>query len=104
MSAQRQVDNLNAAIKRQGETITLKRGLTELTVKALVRGKGADTLVGTVTANEWLLTLSPTGLAALGTPRANDTVVIKGRQCRIDSAYPIHIDDTLVRIDATAAG
>lgn len=104
MTPTQTIADLDAAIARRGESITLKRGADTATVKALVRGKSTSELAGTSGQMHWTIVLSPTGLGSFGTPRQGDDVTIKGRECEVSFAEPVHMNGTLVRINLEAAG
>ena len=104
MTPAESIAHLDAAIARRGETVTLKRGATSVTVKAMVRGKSASELGGTTGQMKWSIVVSPTTLGALGVPRLDDDVVIKGKDCEVSLAEPVHMGGTLVRVNLEAAG
>lgn len=104
MTPAQSIADLDAAIARRGESITMKRGATSVTVKALVRGKSAGDLPGTDGQMHWTIIVSPTSLGALGVPKLGDTAVIKGKECEVSVADPIHMGSALVRVNLEAAG
>lgn len=96
---------LDNALKRAGETVTLKRaGLSDVTCKAAVRGIKPEELVGTATLSDLMVVISPTGFATFGLPRANDFIVVKGKQRTVKFADPIYVGDVWVRCNLQVGG
>lgn len=104
MSPTEAISFLDGQLALYGESITLKRGADTVTVKALVRGKSSSVMAGTTGQMHWTIVLSPTGLGSFGTPKMQDDVVIKGKECQISCADPVHMNGTLVRVNLDAAG
>jgi len=124
-SAEARIARLDASLQRRGEDCTLRRKegnpLTEkdVTVRASIRGlKGID-VVGTATQAYSKAVLSMTQILAAGwpsgyvltpgavdprLPRANDFLVVKGKQRQVMFVDPIAVDGTVVRIEMQVAG
>lgn len=98
---------LDRTISRHGQTVLLRRGNTDLTVRAFVRDFRPDEIVGGIAQGDSNVVISPTQIA--GTPFVesilrNDKVVIRGRVRNVQSADPILIADQLVRINLQVRG
>jgi len=104
MTAAQTIARLDAALAREGEPVTLKRGATSVTVTGLVRGVKPTEIVGTVAVTHWSVVISPTALGALGIPKITDKATIKGKERQVLMADPIHIGATLVRVNLVVAG
>jgi hypothetical protein len=119
------IADLDAALARTGEDCALRRKegspLVEkdVTVRASVRGVRSNEIVGTVTQAYSKAVISMTQILAAGwpaghtvtpgavdprLPRANDFLIVKGKQRQIMFADPIAIDGTVVRVNLTVAG
>jgi hypothetical protein len=119
------IADLDAALARTGEDCILRRKegspLVEkdVTVRASVRGLRGDEIVGTATQAYSKAVISTTQILAAGwpaghvitpgtvdprLPRANDFLVVKGKQRQIMFADPIAINGTVVRVNLTVAG
>jgi hypothetical protein len=119
------IDMLDRQLAEHGEDCTLRRKegspLVEkdVTVRASVRGLRGDEIVGTATqaysravfsmtqilAADWPdgHTVTP-GAVDPRLPRANDFLVVKGKQRQIMFADPIAVDGVVVRVNLTVAG
>jgi hypothetical protein len=99
---------LDRNIARHGQTVLLRRGSTEVTVRAFVREYKPDEIVGPIGQGDSNVVLSPTQI--VGTPFAtaplarNDKVVVRGRVRNIEAADPVLLDDQLVRINLQVRG
>jgi hypothetical protein len=119
------IADLDAALARTGEDCTLRRKegspLVEkdVTVRASVRGLRGDEIVGTATQAYSKAAISMTQILTAGwpaghtvtpgavdprLPRANDFLVVKGKQRQIVFADPIAVDGVVVRVNLTVAG
>lgn len=111
----RMIADLDAAIGRRGETVTLRRGalapFADVAVKAIVRAVAPDEIAGGIQAGDVHIILSPTGLAGSAwaaampggaIPRIGDGIVIQGRRKAVTGVNAIHVSDTLVRIELQA--
>lgn len=94
------IARLDAAIARRGQTISLRRGMTIRTCKAVVRGYEIEKIVGLITLADRKVIVSPTGLADFGLPHGGDDFATNGRPGKIqDDIDPIYVDDVLVRVE-----
>lgn len=98
---------LDRTVARHGQTVILRRGDTDTTVRAFVRNYRPDELVNGIQQGDTSLVLSPTQVA--DTPFAasiqrNDKVVIGGRVRNVQGADPVLIADQLVRINLLVRG
>jgi len=119
------IASLDAQLTEHGETCILRRKegspLTDkdVIVRAFVRGLRADEIVGNAKQSGLKVTISMTQIIAAGwppghvltpgaadprVPRANDFIVVKGRQRQIEFADAIAISDVVVRVNMTVAG
>lgn len=119
------IARLDDALARRGETCILRRKegtpLTEkdVTVRASVRGLRGDELVGAATQAWSKAVISMTQILAAGwpsghtvtagavdprLPRANDFLVVKGKQRQVMFADPIAVNGVVVRVNLTVAG
>lgn len=123
------IARLDAALSRRGEDIVISRLVkrsaasvkVEVACRALVRAVSADQIAGTITQNDFSVTLSPTEIAAAGwpgqddnivsgsgvdprAPRTTDKVVIQGRERQVKASKPILIANVWVRTDMIVAG
>lgn len=104
MSAAETIARLDEALARVGESVTLKRGATTVTVRAVVRGQTAEELIGTAKTTDLTVVVSPTGLTSYGLPKANDKVVVKGIERQVKFADTIYVNDVWVRCNLVVAG
>lgn len=116
---------LDDALARRGEDCILRRKegspLVEkdVAVRASVRALRGDEIVGTATQAFSKAVISMTQIIADGwpsghtvtpgtvdprLPRANDFLIVKGKQRQIMFADPIAIDGIVVRVNLTVAG
>jgi hypothetical protein len=119
------IADLDAALARTGEDCVLRRKEgspiieKDVTVRASVRGVRSNEIVGTVTQAYSKAVISMTQILAAGwpaghtvtpgavdprLPRANDFLIVKGKQRQIMFVNPIAIDGTVVRVNLTVAG
>lgn len=119
------IARLDDALARRGETCTLRRkegsplAEKDCTVRASVRDMTAQELVGTGMQSGSEVIMSMTQILAAGwpaghvvtpgavdprIPRANDFVVIRGRQRQVKIAKPKAINDVVVRVVLTVEG
>jgi len=117
------IASLDAALKRAGQTITLRRqsgtapSITnyDVSIMAAVRSYAPEELVGGISMTDSKVVISPSGLAAWpgdgngsnpapDIPKINDKVVIAGRVRNVKVVGPIYIGDVLVRIELAVAG
>lgn len=121
-----EIDALDAALRRAGEDIVLRRtvGTTtqsniDVTCRAGVRGAGPDELFTGqgVTQTQLIVIISPTQIKEaqwpggvplgdtepVGLPRAGDFVIVKGRKRAVLYVNPIEVDE-IVRINMNVAG
>jgi hypothetical protein len=96
------IAELDAALVKTGQTVTLRRGVAPAvvtaTVKAFVRGYKPEEIVGTITQRSRKVILSPTGLTAFRTPLENQQIAIDSQPFTIKAVDPIKMADVLVRI------
>jgi len=104
MTAADTIARLDAALLREGETVTITRGATSVTTRASVRGVKAEDLIGSATTSEYMVVVSPTGLSSLGLPRKTDKVVAQGRGLQVMMVDNIHVNGTWVRSNLVVAG
>lgn len=117
--AETEIADLDYSLAADGQTITLTRGAASVDCAAFVRGLQGDALVDTVRQQEFTVIISPTQIAAevwpsapdspppsvdASIPAKGDKVSIAGRQYTVQSALPIFIADTLVRINLKVKG
>jgi hypothetical protein len=119
------IASLDKQLAEHGEDCTLRRKegspLVEkdVTVRASVRGVRSSEVVGTVTQAYSKAVISMTQILAASwpvghtvtpgavdprLPRANDFLIVKGKQRQIMFVNPIAIDGTVVRVNLTVAG
>jgi len=119
------IASLDKQLAEHGEDCILRRKegspLVEkdVTVRASVRGLRSDDVVGTATQAYSKAVISMTQILAAGwpaghvitpgatdprIPRANDFLVVKGKQRQIMFADPIAVDGIVVRINLTVVG
>ncbi len=122
------IADLDAALKRAGTSITLRRATTptatDLVRPASVRSYTPEEVTGGVKAGDEKLVLSPTGLddaawvaafAATGgqsqatpfdvspkLPKAGDKVIVNNRLRSIEAVMPVRVAGTVVRIEVQA--
>jgi hypothetical protein len=94
------IARMDAAISRRGQTITLRRGTTVQTCKAVVRGYEVEKITGTISVADRHVIVSPTGLGDFGIPHGSDEFLSNGRPFRVQGdVNPIYVDDVLVRVE-----
>jgi hypothetical protein len=101
---------LDGQIARHGETLlllTVAAGVPVepgTTVRGFVRGYKPEQIIagGDIKQNDRMVVLSPTGLPAL--PAVGSKVRIRGKIHNVQSAYPIRLADTLVRVELQVRG
>lgn len=102
------ISMLDGNVARNGQTLVLRRGTTELTVRGFVRDYQPGEIVGGIVQGDTHIALSPTQMAGSefeGSPvRRNDKVVIRGRVRNVEAADPVLLDDRLVRINLQVRG
>lgn len=119
------IRDLDGFLAEAGEDAVLRRkeGLPlvekDVTVRASVRGLRGDEIVGTATQAYSKAAISMTQILTAGwpaghtvtpgdvdprLPRANDFLVVKGKQRQIVFADPIAVDGVVVRVNLTVAG
>lgn len=125
MSSNAQIANLDAALKRRGSDITLRRQTTPMPTDLNVRGSHRnyepDEIMGNVEDGDAKVILSPTGLSDTawvnaftatggeigtapfevgpGLPKRGDQVILDGRARNIEFVNPITINNQVVRIE-----
>ncbi|OWV67937.1 hypothetical protein ATY76_13505 [Rhizobium sp. R339] len=123
LSPERIIADLDAALLASGEDVILRRksnsGNADVGCRARVRGVNAQKVVGTVTQNDLSVVMSPTEILADGwpggsppapgavdprLPRANDFMVVKGRERQVKFSDPIYVAGQWVRCNLIVAG
>jgi hypothetical protein len=98
------IAELDAALVKTGQTVTMRRGVAPVivtaTVKAFVRGYKPEELVGTITQRSRKVILS----ATFRTPLEQQQVSIDGQPFTIKAVDPIKMADVLVRIELQVEG
>lgn len=93
------IADLDAELAEAGQTISLKRGSGAVrTGTGFVRGYDVEKVVGLITLADRKVICSPTDFGA-DLPRAQDDVLIASRPGKVQEVEPIHMADTLVRIE-----
>ena len=107
------IADLNAALRKSGQDIVLRRYTaptgdprpkTDVPVRAGVRPVRADQLIGAIDQSASNVFLSPTGLAALLPLKKGDKAIIQGRERQIEFVKPIEVDNQLVRVELMVLG
>jgi hypothetical protein len=94
------IADLDASLDRVGQTITLRRGTTVQTSKAVVRGYAVEKIAGLISVADRHVIVSPTGLDDFGIPRGGDDCIINSKIGKVqDDVDPIYVDDVLVRVE-----
>lgn len=93
------IASLDRQLAQHGQTISLKRGAGAVRTGAgFVRGYDVEKIVGLITLADRRVVVSPTDFGA-DLPRAQDDVLIASRPGKVQEVEPIHMADTLVRIE-----
>lgn len=123
-TSEMEVRELNSALAADGQDITLRRfsGTTTRTnidvqVRAFVRHYEAKELTPATVQGDTKIIMSPTEIIAAGwpgaeppgaadarVPRRGDQVLVVGTPRQVQNAYPIYIDNDLVRIELQVRG
>lgn len=126
MSAATEIAKLDRRLRRHGEDCILRRkegnplADKDVTVRASVRGLKAEEISGTtITMAHSTVVMSMTQILAAGwpsgyvlipgavdprLPRANDFLIVKGKQRQVSFVDPIAVDGVVVHINLTVAG
>jgi len=112
MTPRQAIASLDHGIRKNGQTVILRRGTTSAptamaTVKAHVRGYKPDELVGGIIQGDSQVILSPRLLAAAGWPgdiRRGDWLTFDGKVRSVEVVMPRRMDDVLVRIELQVRG
>lgn len=123
LSPERIIADLDAALLASGEDVVLRRkapaGNADVGCRARVRGVNAQRVVGTITQNDLSVVISPSEITANGwpgadppspgavdprLPRANDFMVVKGRERQVKFSDPIYVAGIWVRCNLVVAG
>jgi hypothetical protein len=116
-----EVDALNRALKRSGQTVILRRtnGTTsptyvDVTLQAVVRGYQPQELVAGISQEDALVIFGPTEITNAGWPgtgtdmvpseNLKDLIIINGVKRKVASANGIFVQNVLVRIEARVLG
>jgi len=99
------IAKLDGQIAKHGQTVTLTRGASTITLQAFVRAYQAQELVGPVQQGDTHVSLSPSGLGGFPLPvRQGDKAIIAGATRNIENAEPVRMQDILVRINLRVRG
>lgn len=108
------IARLDRSIARTGETIMLRRLITdtngieqietEITPPAHVRASRPQDLVSGDDVADIAVIVSATGLGAFGVPARDDRIEIQGRACNIQKISPVYIGADLVRVNLLCRG
>lgn len=117
MTPAQHIADLDAALAEDGEDITLRRSsITDLTVRAFVRGISPEQLAVGIKQDNSNVIISPSEIIANGwpgtvsdtidvrVPTTNDKMVIAGRTRQIEFVAPIYVGGELVRMDIRVTG
>lgn len=123
LSPEQIIADLDAALRDSGEDVILRRksnaGNADVDCRARVRGVNAQRVVGTITQNDLSVVISPTEILAAGwpggsppapgavdprLPRANDFMVVKGKERQVKFSDPIYVGGKWVRCNLIVAG
>ncbi|ARM12129.1 MULTISPECIES: hypothetical protein [Rhizobium] len=123
LSPEQIIADLDAALLDSGEDVILRRKTNSSNVdvncRARVRGVNAQKVVGTITQNDLSVVMSPTEILAAGwpggdppapgapdprLPRANDFMVVKGRERQVKLSDPIYVGGQWVRCNLVVSG
>ncbi|AKR57127.1 hypothetical protein XM25_15260 [Devosia sp. H5989] len=102
MTPELSVSMLDRQIAAHGQPIALRRGKSgsqQHNARGFVRGYRPEELVGLVQQADRGVVLSPSGLAGFGLPQAGDEFSSQGRRGTVEDVEPIHIGETLVRVN-----
>jgi hypothetical protein len=115
-----EIEALNRALKRAGQTITLRKvtgttsqTFTDVVCRAVVRGYSPNELIGGIVQNDSFVILSPTEINTAVWPTAQgagpdvripsrnrgDLVIINGRSRTVQAGIGYYVQDALVRIE-----
>ncbi|MGV1867220.1 MULTISPECIES: hypothetical protein [unclassified Rhizobium] len=116
------IGDLDAFLLESGEDAIMRRVAgsvkADVAVRARVRGVNAQKVVGTITATDLDVVISPTQILAAGwpgetqqdgaadprIPRINDSMVVKGKQRQVKLSDPIFVGGAWVRCNLVVAG
>lgn len=107
------IADLDAALVRRGEDVTLQRlsGPTVVATascRAMVRGYKPEELVGAIAQGDTRVILSPTDLTSASWPdmtvRRGDKLTVQGRRRNVEYAEPVFMAGALVRIELQVRG
>lgn len=111
------VADLDAALAEDGENVVLRRtGVTDLTVRAFVRGVSPEQLAAGVKQDNSNVIISSTEIIEAGwpgtvsdtedtrVPKLSDKLVIASRVRQIEFVAPIYVAGELVRMDIRVTG
>lgn len=123
LSPEQIIADLDSALADSGEDATLRRksnaGNADVACRVRVRGVNAQRVVGTITQNDLSVVISPTEILAAGwpgvdppapgaidprLPRANDFMVVKGKERQVRFSDPIYAAGQWVRCNLIVAG
>lgn len=115
MTPQGAIDALDRMLLDRGQWVTLRKlPSTDVTVRAVVRGNGSESLVDGIGQSKSTVIISPTQINAAHWPAAQVSgkpdvrvptkgasfmVVINNVARAVEDASPVYLDDVLVRID-----
>lgn len=117
--AEQEIADLDYALERDGQTVTLKRGAASVDCWAFVRDLTKDQVVDTVAQQIFHVIMSPTQIDAASWPAAvdspapavearipvkSDKLTIAGRSRTVQTVLPIFVADVLVRIEMKVTG
>jgi len=92
---------LDRQISRHGQPIAFRRGKSgpQHNARGFVRGYRPEELVGMIQQADRGVVLSPSGLVGFGLPKSGDEFSSQGRNGIVQDVEPIHIGETLVRVN-----
>lgn len=121
--AEQEIADLDSTLAQDGESVVLRRvvhttGTVEydIDVTAFIQAVAMSELTQESTQSDYIVVLSPTEITATGwpysavtggdrrVPRKLDKIVRRSGTLTIQSADPIYMGDTLIRINAKARG
>lgn len=96
---------LDRQLARHGQTVTLARGASSVTIPGFVRGFRPEELVGDIQQGDLSAVLSPTNLGDFPVPvQHNDKLTVAGAVKNVESAEHVCMLDQLVRINLVVRG
>lgn len=113
MTPEAAIAALDRGLASAGQDVTLRRTTgtqripLDVTCRAMVRAYQPHELVGEIQQGDSQVIISPTEMARAQwpwPPKANDFVIVAGRQRTVLAAAPIHMADELVRVDLQVRG